>query len=272
MIVKSQGKNVAVVLKEDTKIKDKTGLFGWGERILDPTVLIPGLKVTVKGRYNDEGRVEAKTIITDGDDMETSEMIQAGLHPTAQQVEENIKTLQDHAEQLGGHGEELATHKKSIATSQQDIAQNTQHIQQSMADIEAHTQRFMALADYDVKGEATVHFGVGSYRLSAKGEAELRTLAEEATALKGYIVEVMGYTDSTGGAKMNTELSEKRAKAVVTFLVQQCNVPIRHIVAPGAMGEYGAKATNETKAGRAENRRAEVKILVNKGVSHVGTQ
>jgi flagellar motor protein MotB len=42
---------------------------------------------------------------------------------------------------------------------------------------------------------------------------------------------------------------------------------MRHIVAPGAMGEYGAAATNETKAGRAENRRVEVKVLVNKGIA-----
>ena len=50
-------------------------------------------------------------------------------------------------------------------------------------------------------------------------------------------------------------------------MFQQCNVPMRHIVAPGAMGEYGAAASNETKAGRAENRRVNVKILVNKGIA-----
>ena len=85
--------------------------------------------------------------------------------------------------------------------------------------------------------------------------------------MKGYIVEVTGYADATGGAAMNTKLSEDRAKAVVIFLQQQGGVPIRHIVAPGAMGEYGAEATNETKAGRAENRRVDVKILVNKGIA-----
>jgi outer membrane protein OmpA-like peptidoglycan-associated protein len=78
---------------------------------------------------------------------------------------------------------------------------------------------------------------------------------------------VTGYADSVGGAAMNTKLSEDRAKAVITFLMQQGSIPIRHIVAPGAMGEYGAVATNETQAGRAENRRVEVKILVNKGIS-----
>jgi len=54
---------------------------------------------------------------------------------------------------------------------------------------------------------------------------------------------------------------------VVGYLIQQCNVPVRHVVAPGAMGEYQPAAPNETKAGRAENRRVEVAVLVNKGIS-----
>jgi outer membrane protein OmpA-like peptidoglycan-associated protein len=80
-------------------------------------------------------------------------------------------------------------------------------------------------------------------------------------------VEVTGYADSTGNAAMNTKLSGERAQAVVEYMFQQCNVPMRHIVAPGAMGEYGAAASNETKSGRAENRRVNVKILVNKGIA-----
>ena len=75
-----------------------------------------------------------------------------------------------------------------------------------------------------------------------------------------------GYADSRGSAATNTRLSENRAKAVISFLMQQGNVPVRYIVAPGAMGEYGAAAPNETKAGRAENRRVVVKILVNRGI------
>jgi len=92
-------------------------------------------------------------------------------------------------------------------------------------------------------------------------------LAENAVNLRGYIIEVMGYADSTGSAAMNTKLSEDRAKAVITYLIQQGNVPMRHIVAPGAMGEYGPAAPNETSLGRAQNRRVEVKILVNKGIA-----
>jgi OmpA-OmpF porin, OOP family len=112
-----------------------------------------------------------------------------------------------------------------------------------------------------------VKFKVGSSTISKEDEEQLKQLAQSAAGLKGYIVEVMGYADSTGGAALNTKLSEDRAKSVITYLVQQGNVPIRHIVAPGAMGEYGAVAPNETKAGRAENRRVEVKVLVNKGIA-----
>jgi len=102
---------------------------------------------------------------------------------------------------------------------------------------------------------------------SPQDQETLKQLAQTDTGLTGYIVEVTGFADSTGSAAMNTKLSEDRAKAVITFLMQQGNVPIRHIVAPGAMGEYGPKASNETKAGRAENRRFEVKVLVNKGIA-----
>jgi outer membrane protein OmpA-like peptidoglycan-associated protein len=162
---------------------------------------------------------------------------------------------------------QLAAHKENIETNEQNIAGNKQQIDANIKDIEEHEQRFAALTDFDVKGEATVKFNVGSSKISAKDQEQLKQLAQTAAGLKGYIVEVMGYTDATGGAAMNTKLSEDRAKAVITHLVQQGNVPIRHIVAPGAMGEYGAAAPNETKSGRAENRRVEVKILVNKGIA-----
>lgn len=45
---------------------------------------------------------------------------------------------------------------------------------------------------------------------------------------------------------MNTNLSENRAKAVISYLMQKGEVTVRHIVAPGAMGEYGAAAPNQT--------------------------
>jgi outer membrane protein OmpA-like peptidoglycan-associated protein len=266
LVVKTTEGNVTVVLADDTRTKDNVGLFGWGRKEMSSVVLIPGLKVSVDGVSNDQG-VAAKTITIDGDDLETAELIQAGLHPTAEQVAANVQTLADHQDKIQANKDQIAAHKQYIETNQQNIASNKQQIDQNIKDIQENTDRFMALSEYDVKGQATVKFKVGSAKVAPEDEEQLKQLAQTATGLKGYIVEVMGYTDSTGNAAMNTKLSEDRARAVVTYLVQQGAVPVRHIVAPGAMGEYGAAAPNETKAGRAENRRVEVKVLVNKGIA-----
>jgi OOP family OmpA-OmpF porin len=267
LIVSSGGANTTVVLTDDTTTKDDKGLFGLDKQHLSSVVLIPGLKVEVEGTSDGQGRVVAKTITTDGDDLETAEMIQAGLHPTAEQVTANRQAIETNQQNIGANKMQLAGQQQSIETNQQNIAAHQQQIAENIKDIEENTDRFTALSEYDVKGEATVNFNVGSSNVSAKDQEELKKLAQTATGLTGYIIEVMGYTDSSGSAAMNTKLSEDRAQAVINYLVQQGNVPVRHIVAPGAMGEYQPAATNETKAGRAENRRVVVKVLVNKGIT-----
>lgn len=268
LLVKTDaGNDVTVVLTDATRTVDRKGLFGLDKDQLGNTVLIPGLKVSVEGSPDDQGRVVAKEIITDGDDLEASEMIQAGLHPTAEQVEKNVDTLAAHEGKLGAHDTQLDAHEQRISANQQQSAANKQQIQQNLSSIEEHTRRFQALDDFDVKAEATVNFAVGSSNVSKEDVAKLNELAQAAKGLNGYIVEVVGYADSTGSAAVNTKLSEDRAKQVVTWLMQQGGIPVRHIIAPGAMGEYGSRASNETKKGRAENRRVEVKVLVNKGIT-----
>jgi OmpA-OmpF porin, OOP family len=267
LIVKSDQGTTTVVLTDDTKTKDDKGLFGLEKQQMSNVVLIPGLKVDVDGMSDDQGRVVAKTITVDGDDLETAEMVQSGLHPTAEQVAANMRTLDAHQEQIAGHQVQLSAQKESIETNQQNIASNKQQIERNIKEIEENTNRFTALSEYAVRAQATVNFEVGSTKIAVKDQIELKELANTATRLKGYIIEVTGYADSTGNAAINTQLSEDRAKAVITYLMQRGEVPVRHIVAPGAMGEYGAAAPNETEAGRAENRRVEVKVLVNKGIT-----
>ncbi len=231
-VVSAPNGKVTVVLTDESKTKDNKGLFGLRKEYMANTVLIPGLKVQVEGISDDQGRVVANTITVDGDDLETAEMIQSGLHPTAGQVNTNT----------------------------QDINANTQDIQEL-------SDRFSQLSDYDVKGETTVKFAVGSSSISPEDMDELKKLGQVASGLTGYIIEVKGFADASGNADMNEKLSRDRAEAVVGYLIQQCDVPVRHVVAPGAMGESQPAASNETKEGRAENRRVEVKVLVNKGIS-----
>jgi OmpA-OmpF porin, OOP family len=103
LIVKSGEGTTTVVLTDDTKAQDKKGLFGLDKQQMSNVVLVPGLKVNVNGTSDDQGRVVAKTITVDGDDLETAEMIQAGLHPTAEQVAANVQALEAHSGQLESH-------------------------------------------------------------------------------------------------------------------------------------------------------------------------
>jgi len=267
LIVNGPGGKVTVVLTDDTRTKDDKGLFGLDKEELANTVLIPGLKVRVDGASDSEGRVTAKTITVDGDDLETAEMIQSGLHPTAEQVAGNVQAIEANKKGIASNQQGIAANQRDIATNQQNIAAHRAQIDQNIKDIQETTDRFTALSEYDIKDATTVKFNVGSSEISAADQEQLRQVSQTAKRLKGYIVEVVGYADSSGSAAINDKLSEDRAKAVIRYLVQQGNVPVRHIVAPGAMGEYGAKAPNETAAGRAQNRRVEVKVLVNKGIT-----
>jgi outer membrane protein OmpA-like peptidoglycan-associated protein len=262
LVVSSSGAKVTVVLTDDTRTKDNKGLLGLRKEYMSNTVLIPGLKVKVEGVSDNEGRVVAKTISVDGDDLETAEMIQAGLNPTAEQVAANMQAIE-------GNKQNIATNQQSIAANQQNIGANKQQIEQNIKDIQENTDRFYKLGEYDVKAELNVKFKVGSSQISPEDQKRIAELAKNAIEQTGYIIEVRGYADSSGNALMNEELSEDRAEAVVGSLIQQCNVPVRHITAPGAMGEYQPAASNETAQGRAENRRVQVRVLVNKGIAGV---
>jgi outer membrane protein OmpA-like peptidoglycan-associated protein len=153
------------------------------------------------------------------------------------------------------------------AANKEKIAANYEDIQASQEDIEAANKRFSELSEYDTKGDVNVNFAVGSSEISDSDKAALSTLAKDAVNLTGYILQVKGFADSSGNAAMNQQLSMDRAQSVIAYLIQDCSVPVRHVVAPGAMGTADPSAPNETAQGRAENRRVEVKVLVNKGVA-----
>jgi OOP family OmpA-OmpF porin len=128
------------------------------------------------------------------------------------------------------------------------------------------------LGDFVVKGEHTVYFATGNYSISGQDRNALADLAKNALAYpKGYVIQVAGFADSVGTASSNQVLSKERAQAVVAYLLQECSIPVGRIVAPGAMGETNPAASNETTSGRSENRRVEVKLLVNKGIVGAST-
>ena len=266
LVLKTSDGNATIVLDDSTKVQQPKGL-GLRKKQVSSAVLIPGLKVSVEGASDDQNRIVAKTITFDGNDLETAEMIQAGLHPTAEQVATNQQAIAGNQEAIGANQKAIAGQGAQLAAQKEDISANKQQIDQNIKDIQEANDRFEQLTDYDVKGDLTVHFKSGSTTISQDDEAKLKQLAQSATALTGYIVEVKGFADSTGNAAMNTKLSQDRAQNVINYLVQQGGIPVRHIMAPGAYGETNQVASDETSSGRAENRRVEVKVLVNKGLA-----
>jgi OOP family OmpA-OmpF porin len=248
----TDGSTMTVILDDDTKVQQPKGL-GIRKKQMSAAVLIPGLKVSVDGTSQDATHVLAKSITFDGDDLETAEMIQAGLSPTKQKVAANQRNIEEN--------------EQNIEANKQNIASNKATIDANAAEAAEASKRFSELSDYDTKAQVDVHFASGSSDISEADQEALKKLAQNAVNLTGYIIQVKGFADSSGNAAMNQNLSMERAQNVIAFLLQNCNVPVRHIVAPGAMGEAAPVASNETAAGRAENRRVEVKVLLNKGLA-----
>ena len=252
----TDGSSVNVTLDDDTKVQQPKGL-GIRKEKMSAAVLIPGLKVSVEGTSQDATHILAKSITFDKDDLQTAEMIQAGLNPTEQKVSANQQNI--------------AENKQSIEVNKQGIGANQQNIAANAASIDANavatSKRFSELSEYDTKDQLDVRFASGSTTISAADQEAIKKLADNAVNLTGYIIQVRGFADSSGNAAMNQQLSMERAQNVIAFLLQNCNVPVRHIIAPGAMGEATPVASNETATGRAENRRVEVKVLLNKGLS-----
>jgi len=267
LIVKTWGGDVVnVTLTDDTKVQKPKGL-GMRKTEMSSVVLIPGLKVTVEGTGDPKSNVVAKSITFDQDDLETAETIQAGLTPTKHEVATNQQNIAANKKDIQTNQQDVAANQVQTAANRQQIDTNQQQIAANQQDIAATTQRFNELSEYDTKGNLTVNFAAGSAVISKDDQAALMSLARDAVNQKGYIVQVKGFADSSGNAAMNQKLSMDRASAVIAYLIQSCSVPVRHIVAPGAMGTSDPTAPNETAQGRAENRRVEVKVLVNKGLS-----
>lgn len=103
-----------------------------------------------------------------------------------------------------------------------------------------------------------IEFETGKATIKASSNQILDLIASIFIENETYVVEVQGHTDNTGKAEVNKELSQKRADAVMNYLVGK-GVPAERLSAVG----YGPDmpiADNKTKAGRAKNRRVEFKI------------
>jgi OmpA-OmpF porin, OOP family len=266
LVLATDSGNVTVVLADDTKVQQPKGL-GLRKKQMSVTVLVPGLRVTAEGVGDAQSRVVAKTITFDADDLQMAEAIQAGLTPTKQAVQTNAGNIAANKQATQANQQAIQANSTDISANQAATSANQQAISANQQQIQDTTKRFSELSEYDTKADISVNFAVGKSTISAGDKAALAKLAKDAVGTTGYIIDVKGFADSSGQAAMNQQLSMDRAQAVIAYLIQDCKIPVRHVIAPGAMGEANPVATNETAQGRAENRRVEVKVLVNKGLA-----
>ena len=110
-----------------------------------------------------------------------------------------------------------------------------------------------------VKSE-TVLFKVGRFNLTDEDKQQLDAFAQTTAGLKRYVIQVQGFTDSTGSKSYNLQLSQRRADAVVRHLTESDKIPLIWVRYLG-YGEEMPAADNDSRDGRQQNRRVVVTVL-----------
>jgi OmpA-OmpF porin, OOP family len=227
-----------VLLNDAASVKTYGGFLRFGKKYAVADIL-RGLIVEVEGRGNSQGQIVADKVRFNESDMRAAITTDTRVNP----VEAN-------QERIAGQIDELHT----IAAE----ARNEVRV--------AH-ERISALDEFDMKDAITVNFKVNSAILSLESRQQLDALATKALSTKAYMIEVAGHTDSSGSETKNFQLSQQRAEAVIQYLAVQHKIPVRRFISPMGYGKTDAIADNKSVAGRAQNRRVEVKILLNRGMS-----
>ena len=221
------GTTTMVTLHPETEIRTRGGFLGIGNKTFDQSALINGLPVIVKTGQYGQGLVASEVRFT-SDDRQIAAMIRGG--------------------------------------TQQQFGEQGAAIQQNAAATEALRGRLGDIDKYNLKSTTNVYFDTGKWVISPSAKAELCNAAQTAGANENSLMLVLGYTDSTGSQDVNQTLSEKRAAAVVNHLQQVCKWKPYRMLTPTGMATADPAADNTTIAGRAQNRRVSVNVLVSKAL------
>jgi outer membrane protein OmpA-like peptidoglycan-associated protein len=259
------GVDTVVRLTDQTSVKSNGGFLRGGTNY-GVTNILRGLNVEVEGRGDQSGQLLAEKVRFNESDLRVARTVESRVDPVENRVGEaegRIGQVEQNAQRLSGQIDELAA-VSNAAKGGAKAAQETADA--AVAGVNATNERISALDDYVVQDTMAINFRVNSSVLSRDARAQLDAVATKAQTAKGYVIEVSGYTDSSGSLDKNRRLSQQRADSVVRYLVENHQIPLRRIITPYGYGESQAIADNRTRSGREANRRVEVKILVNRGL------
>jgi outer membrane protein OmpA-like peptidoglycan-associated protein len=231
-----------VLITDQTSIKTHGGFLRSGKKY-PVTDILRGLIVEVEGKGDNAGALVADKIRFNESDMRAAITSDTRVSP----VEAN-------QERLAGQMDELY----AVAA-------------EARAEVKAVNERVSALDDYDVQETVSVNFRTNSAVLSPEAKQQLDELAAKTQGARAFMIEVSGHTDSTGSDAKNFRLSRARADAVVQYLAVQHKIPLRRFVTPMGYGKTEAVAENTSSTGRQQNRRVDVKMIINRGMNQSGT-
>jgi outer membrane protein OmpA-like peptidoglycan-associated protein len=227
-----------VLITDQTSIKTHGGFLRSGKKY-PVTDILRGLIVEVEGRGDNQGMLVAEKIRFNESDMRAAITSDTRVSP----VEAN-------QERLAGQMDELY----AVAA-------------EARAEVKAVNERVSALDDYDVQETISVTFRTNSAVLSPEAKQQLDELAVKTQGARAFMIEVAGHTDATGSDAKNFRLSRARADAVVQYLAVQHKIPLRRFVTPMGYGKTEAVADNTSPTGRQQNRRVDVKMIINRGLN-----
>lgn len=193
--------------------------------------------------------------------------------PIVQQTNElDAKTAADHRNILdtderaqrgiaGAQNAADTANQHAVAAGQSADTAN-QSAQEAYNHVDSLTGVVANLDNYKSMSDVSVTFAFDKASLTTSDKRKLDDLASNLTSARGYILAVTGGTDSTGDANYNYQLSQRRADAVVNYLAAKYNIPPHKFYLIG-IGKDQEIASNKTAAGRAQNRRVDIKLMSN---------
>jgi outer membrane protein OmpA-like peptidoglycan-associated protein len=263
-----------VSITNDTRIKErKKNPFRGAKTYLEED-LIRGLQVEVQGTGDSKGNLVAWEIKMRHSDLEMARTMDSRVVPVEDELKETQMRLEEseqNARRLSGQVREVSEVSNSARAGAQRAQESADQAMFAATNakerVAATNERISALDDYRVTSTVFVLFDAGSTDLSGKAKSDLQSLAGQLENEKGYVVEVAGFASSDGDAEYNRRLSQRRADTVIRYMAETFGIPIRRFITPMGYGENQPVADNQTREGRQQNRRVEVRVLTNKGLT-----
>ena len=182
------------------------------------------------------------------------------LEETSRRSTQDIGRLGRDVEDVRQRTDRAQSQADRAASSAEQANTRVTGVEQSVSDLRSNLDK------YTVQKTVTVQFQAGKSELSPEATASLDELASQIKDRNGFLLEIEGFASSEGKADLNERLSQARSEAVKKYMAEHHNVPLFRMSLIG-MGTSRPVAPNETREGREQNRRVQVRLLTNNAVS-----